>query len=265
MSEGDTIHRLARRLEGALGGRRLVSASAPSAASPLRLRKERLAALRGATLAGAEARGKHLLLHFDDELALYCHLGMSGSWRLRREGERWGRAVGGAWVVLSAEGIEAAQFGGSRLALRTEAELRSDRRLAGLGPDPLAKGFTSELGLGALRATDQSRELGEALLDQRVIAGIGNVCKSEGCHAARLSPWRPLGELADEDLLRVIEATRALMREGLERGRRPRRIYRRAGAACPRCGAAIRLRGQGDANRTTYWCPGCQGPASGER
>src|SRR5204863_4269027 len=86
VAEGDTLHRLARRLERALAGRRLVTATAPSAASPLRLRPERLAALRGASLTGAEARGKHLLLHFDDELALHCHLGMSGSWRVRREG-----------------------------------------------------------------------------------------------------------------------------------------------------------------------------------
>jgi len=265
VAEGDTIHRLARRLERALAGRRLVSATAPSAASPLRLRPERLAALRGASLTGAEARGKHLLLHFDDELALHCHLGMSGSWRVRREGERWPRVVAGAWLVLGAEGIEAAQFGGSRLALRTEAELRSDRRLAELGPDPLAKGFTANLGLAALRATDQSRALGEALLDQRVIAGIGNVYKSEGCHAAWLSPWRPLAELTDDDLVRAITETGALMRSGLERGRQPHRIYRRAGGPCPRCATTIRSGGQGDVNRTTYWCPGCQGSVSGPR
>src|SRR5690606_27180016 len=103
----------------------------------------------------------------------------------------------------------------------------------------------------------------EALLDQTVVSGIGNVYKSEGCFAARVSPWQRLGELDDEQLRSVILETASLMRAGLVTGRRPRDVYRRAGAPCPRCGTAIVARGQGDGNRTTYWCPRCQPAGSG--
>ena len=149
-------------------------------------------------------------------------------------------------------------FGGSSVELLRGGEVRLHPRLARLGPDILADDFSDARGLTALRRTGRDRQLGEALLDQGVIAGIGNIFKSEGCWEARLSPWRHLGELDNGDLERVVAATTALMRSALESGRQPKRIYRRAGEPCPRCGAAISSRGQGDANRTAYWCPGCQ-------
>jgi endonuclease-8 len=160
--------------------------------------------------------------------------------------------------VLTTETAEAAQFGGSRLALRSVGELRSDPRLASLGPDLLGADFEPSKGVAALRAGARNRALGEALLDQTVVSGVGNVYKSEGCFAAALDPWRPVSDLDDAGLGRLLKVLVNLMSTGLERGRRPRRVYRRAGMPCTRCGAPVRSRGQGDANRTTYWCPGCQ-------
>jgi endonuclease VIII len=270
VAEGDTIHRHARRLQAALTGKPIERALAPNPKSPLRLQTRRLEALEGRSLARAEARGKHLLLRFaatgsatgrerPSDLTLHSHLGISGSWRLGVADTRWGRPLETAWAVLSTADAVAVQFGGPRLALLTNAELSADPRLRSLGPDVLAPGFTVARGLAALRGADQGRQLGDVLLDQRVVAGIGNVYKVEGCFAARVSPWRRLDELRDEGLERVVFQTAALMRAGLEARRRPRDVYRRAGRPCPRCGEPVRSRGQGDANRMTYWCPGCQG------
>jgi endonuclease-8 len=262
MAEGDTIHRTARALREGLAGKRILHVAVPSGRSPLRLRSDRVERLRGATLTEAEARGKHLLLHFDRGLVLHSHLGMRGSWRVVSPGR--GAPPGRrAWVVLSAEDAEAVELGGSRLDIRTEQEVRSDPRLRLLGPDVLGSRFDAATGLTALRRADQSRRVGEALLDQRVLAGIGNVYKSEGCWSARIDPWRVLSELSDDELRRLVIETAALMRYGLETGRTPKSIYRRVGQPCPRCGHRIRARGQGDANRTTYWCESCQASGAG--
>jgi endonuclease-8 len=258
MAEGDTVHRTARRLQAALVGRRVLEATVPNPRSPLRRQTARLAELRGGRLMCAEARGKHLLLHFEPGLALHCHLGMRGWWQVREPGSRWRAPHRGAWVVLSTETSQGAQFGGARLVLRSEGELRSDPRLASLGPDLLDPDFEPSKGVAAFRGSAQSRTLGEALLDQTVVAGVGNVYKSEGCFAAALDPWRRVAELTDADLTGMLEALRDQMSLGLERGRQPRRVYRRAGLPCARCGASIRSHGQGDANRLTYWCPSCQ-------
>jgi endonuclease-8 len=258
MAEGDTIHRTARRLQEALGGREILDVMAPNPQSPLRRQTARLEGLRGSKLTRAEARGKHLLLHFEGDLVLHSHLGMRGSWRLRASGEvspeDWR-----AWAVLSVAEARAIELGGSHLALRTEAEVRSDPRLRGLGPDVLAEGFDAPTGVTALRAAEQTRQVGETLLDQRVLSGIGNVYKCEGCWSARIDPWRTLADLDEDELRRLVIEVAALMRYGVERGRMPGSIYRRAGRPCPRCGTRIASRGQGDANRTTYWCPSCQG------
>ena len=213
MAEGDTIHRTARRLNAAIGGERVTDVSVPNPMSPLRLQTARLGRLRGKRLLSAEARGKHLLLHFERELALHCHLGMNGSWRIDEPGARRGRS---AWVVLSTTHAEAAQFGGTRLALRGEGELRSDPRLASLGPDLLAPGFRPSTGAAALRVAPERQALGEALLDQRLVAGAGNVYKSEGCFAASLDPWRPVSEFTDADLERLFEALQDMMAAGVE-------------------------------------------------
>jgi endonuclease-8 len=259
VAEGDTIHRTARVLQDALGGKPITDVAVPNPRSPLRRQGRRVEELRGSTMESAEARGKHLLLHFDQGLVLHSHLGMRGSWRVSPAGSTIDRR---AWAVLSAPGVEAAELNGSHLDLRTESEQRSNPQLRSLGPDVLSPEFDADAGIAALRAADQSRELGEALLDQRLLAGVGNIYKCEGCWSARVDPWRRLSHLDDEELRRVVIEVAALMRYGVETGRRPRSIYRRAGQPCPRCGIRICSRGQGDSNRTTYWCPSCQRPAS---
>ncbi len=252
MAEGDTILRAAHRLEAALAGRR-VAVSTPNP----RGRAARVDRLDGSTFEGASAIGKNLLLDFG-ELTLHSHLGMSGSWHTYRHGERWRKPRRSAWLVLAAEQAEAVQFGGPTMRLLRSEAVSRDPQLVRLGPDILAPGFTAAAGAESLRGADQTRGLGDALLDQGRIAGIGNIFKSEGCWAAHIDPWRALGEVGDDELEEVVGATAALMSAAVAQGRRPKRVYRRAGAPCRRCGRPIRSRGQGDANRTTYWCAHCQ-------
>jgi endonuclease VIII len=262
VAEGDTIHRNAARIAAAFGDAPLVEASAPNPRSPLRLQSDRLRSLVGRRLERADVHGKHLFLRFEGGLTLHGHQGVSGSWHVHERTVTRRRPAGGAWVVLATESAVAAEFGGPRLTLRTEAELRADPRLRRLGPDILAQNFTPELGLAAIRAADESRELGEVLLDQAVIAGIGNVYKCEACFAAAADPWRPVGRIDDETLRKVLEEAAQMMETGRRTRRRPHRVYRQSGRPCPRCGTRIRSRGQGDSNRITYWCPRCQAQES---
>jgi endonuclease VIII len=250
VAEGDTILRVSRRIEGALAGETL----AVSAPNP-RGKAAGVERLDGRRLDGAEARGKHLLLRFGD-LALHSHLGMSGGWHLYRSGERWRRPRSSAWAVLAGAGREAVQFGGPTLRVLPASRLRRDPQLARLGPDILAGDFDPDPVVAAMRA-EPTRGVGDALLDQTLVAGIGNIFKSEACFAAKVDPWRPVGDLAEEDLRGVLLAARDLMLDAVASGRHPNRVYRRRGP-CAVCGSRIASRGQGDANRTTYWCPGCQ-------
>jgi endonuclease-8 len=112
--------------------------------------------------------------------------------------------------------------------------------------------------LEGLRRTDQRRAVGDALLDQRLVSGIGNLWKAEALWRAGVSPWRPLGELSDAELVGVLREAARLMRRSVETGREGRAIYRAAGRPCPRCSTIVESWGQGDANRTAYWCPTCQ-------
>jgi endonuclease-8 len=126
-----------------------------------------------------------------------------------------------------------------------------------LGPDILAEPLDLDGIVGRLRE-DPGRELGDALLDQRVVAGIGNVWKAESLWRARVSPWRRVRDTSDDELRETLTHAAELMHESLDGGRPARRVYRHAGRPCPRCGEPIRSRGQGDDNRTAYWCVGCQ-------
>jgi endonuclease-8 len=152
------------------------------------------------------------------------------------------------------------ELDGPVLELMTDARLSLDQRLAGLGPDILAEQFDAELFLARLRSDDPTRSLGDALLDQRNVAGIGNIWKAEGCWEAAIDPWRELASIGDPEALAVIDAARPRMQRSALQGPRAiqPRVYRRDGQPCQRCGGTILARGQGDANRTTYWCPGCQ-------
>ena len=124
----------------------------------------------------------------------------------------------------------------------------------------LGEEFDEERFLRRLRSGDPGMPVGDALLDQRTVAGIGNVWKSEACFAVGVDPSRALREVRDEEALALVGFARERMREGVAEGHlaRPHAVYRRAGRPCPRCGAAIRARAQGDAARMTFWCPGCQ-------
>lgn len=250
MAEGDTILRLARRIDSALAGEKL----AVSAPNP-RGRAAGVERLDGRCLEGTEARGKHLLLRFG-ELVLHSHLGMSGGWHLYPRGAAWRRPRSAAWAVLTGRDEETVQFGGPTLRVLTADRVRRDPQLARLGPDVLAADFDPEALARAIGA-DPGRAVGDALLDQRLLAGVGNIFKSEACFAARVDPWRPVGQLSEAELVAVLLAAREEMLSAVESGRKAVAVYRRRGP-CPSCGGQVSSRGQGDANRTTYWCPRCQ-------
>ncbi len=243
MPEGDTLHRAARRFQALVGERVSVETPHPRAAASVAADR-----LDGRRLVAVEAYGKNLVLRFEGGLALRSHLGLSGSWRVLSAREE---VSGRPWLVVRGSARQGVLRGGARLEL-------TDRALRRLGPDILAEPLDLAAVVGKLRAVHQGREVGEALLDQRVVAGIGNVWRSEALWYARLSPWRRLADVSNRELVQALEHARRLMRLALD-GRRPQRaVYRRAGRPCPRCGMPIRSRGQGDANRTAYWCPTCQ-------
>jgi endonuclease-8 len=241
--EGDALHRAARRLQVLVGEPVEVEAPHPRAKSTGVAER-----LDGKTLTGVEARGKNLLLRFDGGYVLRSHLRMSGSWSVLPRGKE---PAGKPWLVLRGRAHQAVLRGGPVLEL-------TDRATRRLGPDILADRPAYEAMLGNLRAALPGRELGDALLDQRLVAGIGNMWKAEALWRAELSPWRRLGKTTDEQLLRVLAEAARLMRGSLEGRRERRAVYRRTGRSCPRCGGTIRSRGQGDANRIAYWCEGCQ-------
>lgn len=252
MPEGDTIHRIARRLDATLAGRPIERAEALSRRSPLHLRA---AELEGRTLERAEARGKHLLLHFSGDAVVHSHLGMSGRWRVRADGSV---PAGRPWLLLSSGPGVAAQSQGKLLRLTSAARARNDPALLELGPDPLASSFDDRLAARRLLGWEPSEAVGAALLDQRLLAGVGNVIRVEACFRAAVSPWRPVSGLDEAEAEAIVTAAREIMEATVRDGRRPKQIYGRERLPCPRCGGAIERRGQGDGNRTTSWCPSCQ-------
>jgi endonuclease-8 len=257
MPEGDTIHSAARRIREALVGREILEIETPQPRHALDRWPERLG---GRAVRAVDARGKHLFLRFEGDLTLHSHLRMTGWWGVYPRGRRWGRSPRRAWLVLRTADHEVVEFDGPVLELMTDSRTRFDRRIAGLGPDVLADEFDEAAFLRRLREDDQSRGIGDALLDQRNVAGIGNVWKSESCFEAEIDPWRKVGEVADDEARLVAATAVRLMRRSLDKGGHPRalQVYERAGRPCPRCGDPIRARRQGDDNRTTYWCPSCQ-------
>jgi endonuclease-8 len=243
MPEGDSLHRAARRLQALVGERVAVETPHPRAASALAAEQ-----LDGRRLEKVEAVGKNLLLSFEGGLVLRSHLRMSGRWQvLERGAEKHGRP----WLVLTGAEREAVLWNGPVLELTS----RGTRRL---GPDILAEPLDLPGMVANLRRVHQRLELGDALLDQRLVAGIGNVWKAEALWRAQLSPWLRLEHVSDEELERLLGEAARVMRGALESNRGKRVVYKRPGRPCPRCGTPIRSRGQGDHNRTAYWCPACQ-------
>jgi endonuclease-8 len=242
MPEGDALHLAARRLQVLVGERVEVETPHPRAA--LKHLSERL---DGRRLEAVDAVGKNLLLRFEGGVVLRSHLRMSGRWRVF---PRDAPLLGRPWLVLRGERHQAAQWNGPVLELSSDVERR-------LGPDILAEPPALDAMVANLRAVP-ALWLGEALQRQRLVSGIGNMWMAESLWEARLSPWARVGEVGDEDLRAALAAAHRLMRSALDGRRGRRRVYRHAGRPCPRCGTAIRSRGQGDENRTAYWCPGCQ-------
>ncbi|MCW2966736.1 MAG: glycosylase [Solirubrobacteraceae bacterium] len=185
---------------------------------------------------------------------------MTGAWGVHPEGRRWKRSPRRAWLVLRRDGTDVVQFDGPVLELLTETRRRFDRRLAMLGPDILAEDFDEQRYLRRLRGDDPTRPIGDALLDQRTIAGIGNLWKVESCFGTRIDPWRAAADVTDAEALELVRWARPRMQESARTGRQDdfRVVYGTAGRPCPRCGTLVQARGMGDDNRITYWCPGCQ-------
>ena len=242
--EGDTLHRAARRLQILVGQR--IEAESPHP----RAQAERVAErIDGRTLESVEALGKNLVLRFSGGIVVRSHLRMSGRWSVQPRGAR---RAGRPWLVLRGDRAEGVLWNGPVLELHTRA-------LARLGPDILEQPPRIDAMLARLRRADPTRWLGETLLDQTLVAGIGNMWMAEALWEAELSPWRRLGDVSEEERRRALESAAALMRAALDGGRaRPHAVYRHAGRPCPRCTTRIRSWGQGDENRTAYWCPGCQ-------
>ena len=256
MPEGDTIRYAATRVGAALVGSEIRSIETPHPRHRLDRWPERL---QGRAVESVDAHGKHLFLRFEGDLTLHSHLRMTGKWGVYRRGERWRRAAHRAWLVIRTDGHEVVEFDGPVLELMTDSRTRFDQRLAALGPDLLADEFDERAFLRRLRGDDPSRGIGDALLDQRNVAGIGNLWKAEACFAVAIDPWRAVGDVTDEEALALARAARAAMLPSASHGTRVKRqVFERGGLPCPRCGTPVRGRGQGEDNRTTWWCPGCQ-------
>lgn len=223
-------------------------------ASSLVVPAERLV---GEEIAEVAARGKHLLIRFAGGLTLHTHMRMSGSWHVYRLGEAWAKPRHLARVVLECGDRVAVCFNAPVVELLpTRAEV-AHRVLAGLGPDVLAP--VLDLAEVRRRAADRPADLAvaELLLDQRVVAGIGNIWRCEALFASRVHPRAPQAKV---DLDAVVRAAARLMGAHARLGARYRpSVYKRAGRPCPRCGALIEAARMGRDARTAYWCPRCQG------
>jgi endonuclease-8 len=257
MPEGDTIHNAARRVGAALVGKPIEAIETPQRRHALDRWPERLS---GRGVRSVDAHGKHLFLRFEGDLTLHSHLRMGGAWSVYRRGQRWRRSPRRAWLVIRTPEHEVVQFDGPVLELMTDSRTRFDQRLANLGPDVLASTFDERAFLRRLRRDDQSRGIADALLDQRNLAGIGNLWRAEACFLAGVSPWRALENVPDALALAIVAGIRPLMQASAEGGFQQRDpwVFERRGRPCRRCGTRIEARGQGDDNRTSYWCPTCQ-------
>ena len=257
MPEGDTIHNAANRMRPVLAGRVPDEIATPH---PRFGRDRWPARLGGRRVDAVAAHGQHLFIRFEGALVIHSHLRMTGWWGVFDHGTRWRRSPTRAWLVLRAAGRDVVQFDGPVLELMTASRARFDQHLAALGPDVLAPEFDRERFLRRLREDDGTRPIGDALLEQRNVAGLGTIWRTEGCFAARLDPWRPTAGVSDDEAMAVIDAVRPRMTRSATRGfdRRDISIYGKPGRPCPRCGATIRSSGQGENNRRTYWCPACQ-------
>jgi endonuclease VIII len=265
MPEGDTILRAARTLHTALAGRTVTrfSSTVPAVAGGARHHR-----IEGRAVAAVEARGKHLIVRFAGGPALHTHMRMTGSWHLYRVGTRWQKSPALARAVIETGDRVAVCFAAPVVEWLTPSQEAAHAPLATLGPDVLADAFDAGLARDNLRAQG-SREIGDSLLDQRALSGIGNVYKSETLFLSGVWPFARVESLEDGTIERIVATARRLMRANVGDARVDRRtrptqgtqrlwVYRRQGRPCFRCGTAIRMKRQGEDARSTYWCPACQ-------
>ena len=262
MPEGDTIHYAANRIRPVLEGHVPDVLETPHPRFGRDRWPERL---QSRAVRSVDAHGKHLFLRFEGGLTIHSHLRMTGSWRVVENGAQWPRSPRSAWLRIRRGDRQVLQFNGPVLELMTDSRTRLDRRIAGLGPDILAPELDTSKVLRRLREDDPTRPIGDALLDQRNVAGIGTLWRAEGCFAAAIDPWRRTGEVSDEEVLAILGETRPRMQASAVDGQQDKFkvIFGKSGRPCPRCleqgvTSLIKVRGQGDDNRRTFWCPTCQ-------
>lgn len=260
MPEGDTLFRVAYQITRQVCGKRIEAARAkPELANASELTGQRLET--------AEARGKHLLLDFDNALSVHSHLGMTGSWHIYPRGERWRKPAHRAALALRFDTHDLVCFSPKLIELNTTRRIRRNPLLTGLGPDLLADEFDEEEAIQRLRRHEYL-PVGEALMAQQLVAGIGNVYKSEILFMNRINPFAAVAKLDDQSLRECLRSARRYLRRNLEGRRRKFRgsthgerlwAYRRRGMPCLECRTPVQMRRQGEAARSTYYCPQCQG------
>ena len=265
MPEGDNLFRAATALRKALQGSRVAAFHSDV---PLVLRALEEKPLDGARIESVEARGKHLLVGFDDGRIVHTHLRMSGSWHLYRTGESWQRSPAQARASIETDsGLVAVCFNAPVVELTTGFGLRGLERL---GPDATTDAFDAEEAVRRLRARGDST-IGEELLVQRALAGAGNVIKAEALFLCGLDPFQRVSAVPDAQLVRLVGEAHRLLVANREAGPRTSRnaltgprlwVYGRSGKPCLKCGSPIRMRRQGAMARSTYYCPRCQGVPS---
>lgn len=259
MPEGDTIFRTASRLGGALEGRRVERIEAPRWAG-------RVPEV-GETVDAVEATGKHLRIGFSGGLDLWTHMRMTGSWHLYRRGERWRRSRVSMRVVIATDEWEAVCFSAPDVKFSTRSADGSVRStpIVHLGPDLCTPDADLDECVRRFSLLERDVTVAEALLDQRVCCGVGNVYKSEVCWAVELDPFTPVGSVPAELRRRLVEVATAQLRANLGHSARVTvpgglAVYGRAGKRCRRCDGVVEARVHGRHPRRTFWCPGCQLP-----
>ncbi len=253
MPEGDTIHRTARKLGSALVGKRVV-------ALELSRQGKTLDASRVGGVTSIEARGKNLLIHFEGGVVLHTHMKMKGAWRVFARGAARPAISDEVVVWLEVQdGTLAVCFRAPVARVLRSRELASDPQLERVGPDPVADDFDATEALKRMRQS--TLELRDALLDQSVIAGIGNEWKSELLFQQKLDPFALVGAFTDEELAALLTRVRVGMSRSVQAAkgtRRSSRIYGKAGQLCSVCGTRVRVVAGGAWDRSTYFCPECQ-------
>jgi len=245
MPEGDTIFRTAATLHRALAGSKVTRFKTvlPKLASVDDQHR-----LTGRTIERVHAVGKHLLIDFAGGLTLSTHMRMNGSWHIYRHGERWQRPAGDVRIVIETEAFVAAGFNIPVAEFTNETP--------DLGPDLLKENFDMNEALRRMRQHD-GEEIGNVLLNQHVVAGIGNIWRAESLFAARVNPFRKVNDLDDTTIVNILTISRKLLRASALAEHPPRKsVYQ--GKLCRRCGSKIEYRKQGMDARGIYWCPRCQ-------